>query len=829
MKKQTVEEFITKMKEKPQTFRWDAVLAFARGKTNQIMQQDYIDRFHANESYLPLIDDKVETVAGRVYHYLESLQVTTPVLSFINASIDDSMARLQLRSVSGKMIEAEQPPGTTRREIMRVAMVDGLVGPTLQMDIKLKAVTGGVGKAGEVVLDMSAKNVLQSYFNGVDNDIQAAILAKHLQNYIDENFKESEKVYPLSQLRLNDEDALQPGVFIIRTQAGDEANVWGSDGFEDGLVLIFVALKGNKAGDGPNKDMMYLLPKGGEYTSNLVLSNDLILRQLFVHELGKREQLKGVEFKPSTKPGELVRAYYATNGSMQYAWESDGYEKSNVWRGFKVDKFECKFSKYVAGDDQRLRAEIIGEDFAVNWRGSTEECEGTGRYSHHQGTGWSSVYYEGYYISSWTFSQRFQWSLTSVDGRKHIALKAGSGNYTFDTVHQRVRGSDNVVARDEYNKGLVSVRQDMREKFEWLQEDLRALGLELDAFRLNGLLFSDESVVEPDVLRVPGDMCVLGKLSAARTEYTLTPAMPVVAAGVPFTFTTEPASSGFHWDVENVPGDTGNAGEIVNGVYTPPPAESFGHTFKRVIVTASKGEWTGKALVNVVATPLSVFPLVASVATGAEFTLWAASVDGKALTATVEGNAEGDVVTDDDPLVQQIWKYKAEIKVPEEGWSSPLEDLLDYVLRVDKVMIKSASHGVSNEIAMIVPLMSVGQYFVKVQEAKSRGETAALQMGLWTKTFTGGERQIQPEEVWWRLLVGKGTLDENTGVYTPKAGVHEHYIAVAGLHITLAYDEDGKEIIDLQAFGYKIIPVPFVSLEKLNSILGDAAQEVSHG
>lgn len=263
MKKQTVEEFITKMKEKPQTFHWDAVLAFARGKTNQILQQDYIDRFHANESYLPLIDDKVETVAGRVYHYLESLQVTTPVLSFINASIEDSMARLQLRSVSGKMIEAEQPPGTTRREIMRVAMVDGLVGPTLQMDIKLKAVTGGVGKAGEVVLDMSAKNVLQSYFNGVDNDIQAAILAKHLQNYIDENFKESEKVYPLSQLRLNDEDALQPGVFIIRTQAGDEANVWGSDGFEDGLVLIFVALKGNKAGDGPNKDMMYLLPKGG--------------------------------------------------------------------------------------------------------------------------------------------------------------------------------------------------------------------------------------------------------------------------------------------------------------------------------------------------------------------------------------------------------------------------------------------------------------------------------------------------------------------------------------------------------------------------------------
>lgn len=828
MKKQTVEEFVAKMKEGPQTFGWDVVLAFARGKTNQILQQDYIERFHAKSSYLPLIDDEVETIAGRVYHYLEGLQVATPVLSFINASIEDSMARLQLRSVAGKMIEAEQPAGTTRREIMRVAMIDGLIGPTLQMDIKLKMVTGGVGKAGEVVLDMSKDNVFKSHFNGVDSDVQAALLATHLQKYIDENFKDSEKVYPLSQLRLNDKDALQPGEFIIRTHASDEVNVRGSGGFEDGLVLIFIALKGNKAGNYPNKNMMYLLPKGGEYSTNLVLSNDLILRQLFVNELGKRKQLEGVDFKPNNKPGELALAYYAANGSMQYAWESDGYEQSNVWRGFKVGKFECSFSKVAQGHDQRLRAEIVGDDFSVRWDGSTEECEGTGRYSHFQGTGWSSVFYEGYYISSWTFSQRFQWLLTSVDGRKHIALKAASGNYSFDTVHQRVRGKNNVVAKDEYQKGLVSVRSDMREKFEWLQDEVRDLGFELDAFRLNGLLFSDESVVEPEVLRVPGDMCVLGKLSAARTGYTLTPALPVVAAGVPFTFTIDPVSSGFNWRVDNVPGDKGDVGTIEDGVYTPPSAESFGHTFKRAIVTASKGAWTGRALVNVVATPLSVFPLAASVGTDADFAMWAASVDGKELTATVEGNAEGKVVASSDPLVQQIWKYKSEIQVPEDGWSLPLDDLLDYVLRVDKVVIKSASHGVSNEIAMIVPLMSVGQYFVKVLEAEAGG-TAALQMELWTRKTTGRYVQIEPEEVMWRLLVGKGTLDENTGVYTPKAGVHEHYVAVAGLHVDRYEDENGEEQVDLDAYGYKIIPVPFVSLEKLNSILGNAAQEVSHG
>ncbi|MNT45053.1 hypothetical protein D3C72_1816100 [compost metagenome] len=182
-----------------------------------------------------------------------------------------------------------------------------------------------------------------------------------------------------------------------------------------------------------------------------------------------------------------------------------------------------------------------------------------------------------------------------------------------------------------------------------------------------------------------------------------------------------------------------------------------------------------------------------------------------------------------DPLVQQVWKYKTEIKVPEDGWEPPLEDLLDYVLRVDKVVVKSASHGISNEIALIVPLASPGQHFVKVLEAKSGGETAALKVELWSKGFSSGEYPIDPEEVEWRLLVGKGKLNKTTGVYTPEPGVHEHYFAVAGLRLEWGQDDDGKPIIVLKAFGYKIIPVPFVSLEKLNSILGDAVQEVSHG
>lgn len=825
MKKQTVEEFVTEMKKGPQTFGWDVVLAFARDKTNQILQQDYIDRFHANDSYLPLIDDKIPTSAGRIHHYLEQLQVTTPVLSFINASIEDSMARLQLRSIAGKMIEAEQPTGTTRREIMRVAMVDGLVGPTLQMDIRLAAVTGDVGEAGEVVLDMSADNVFRSYFNGVDTEFQASLLATHLQNYIDKNFKESEKVYPLSKLRLNDEDALQPGKFIIRTHARDDVNVLGSDAYEDGLVLIFVALKGNDQGSYPNTSMMYLLPEGGEYSTNLVLSNDLILRQLLLPELYKREQLKDAKFVSETDQGKLVLAYYASQGGLRYEWESENYSS----KGFKVDSFLCSFAQREDGYEARMRAEIADDSFYIRWNGTAKDCEGHGHWRASFGGAPMSLWYDGYYNSMWEFSQRLHWSLSTVEGRKHITMRSAEGDYNFETKHMRGGDRDDSGAKPEYEAGLENVKVDMREKFGWLQDDIKDLGFSLDAFRLNGLLFSDESVVEPEVLRVPGDMCVLGKLSAARTEYTLTPAMPVVAAGVPFTFTIEPASSEFNWHVENVPGDTGYVGTIENGVYTPPSAESFGHTFKRAIVTASKGEWTGKALVNVVATPLSVFPLVATVGAEAGYTLWAASVDGEELTATVEGNAEGDVVAGSDPFVQQVWKYETKITVPEKGWNPPLEDLLDYVLRVDKVVIKSASHGVSNEIAMIVPLASTGQYFVEVVEAKSGGKTAALQMELWSKGFSSGAYPISPEEVTWRLLVGKGTLDENTGVYTPKAGVHEHYFAVAGLHLTWGKDEDGEPIIVLKAFGYKIIPVPFVSLEKLNSILGDAVQEVSRG
>lgn len=825
MKKQTVEEFIAEMRKKPQTFGWDAVLVFARNKTNVILEQDYIDRFHAQTSYLPLINSEFQTDPGRKSHYIESMQVDKPMLSFINASIEDSMARLQLRSVAGKLIEIEIPSGTQRNEVMRIAMADGLVGPTLEMDIKLNKVSGTANEVGKVVLDMSEEHVVEYRFNGVESVFEATLLAKHLGQEVDA-WEASEKKFELSKLRLNEGDVLQPEQFIIRTQAGDDAAVMGSEGYEDGAVLIFVNMKGNGEGSYPNKEMMYLLPKGGEYSTNLVLSNDLILRRLFVNELVKREQLKGVEFKPDNKPGEFALMYYASNGSVGFEYQSADFD-NNSYTGFKANNFECSFSRTEEGKEQRLRAAIDQEAFVVAWDGSSTGNTGVGRYSSPTGGGgWATVEYHGLYRAEWTFKQPFPWSLKSKDGRKYIEMSSGEGAYTFNTIHERDKPgeSHNQVAEEEYTSGLVDVRSVMRQKFDWLQAGIADLGVSIDAFRLNGLLFRDESVVEPEVLRIPGDMCVLGKLSGARTDHTLVNPRPVVEAGKPFTFAIEPPVEGVNWEAVNLPGEVGNPGSFKDGVYQPPSAESFGHTFKRALVVATKGGWTGKALVHVVPRPISVYPLVAAVSPKSNYTLWAASVDGKDLTAEVAGNAEGKVTAASDPQVQQIWSYRADIEVPEDGWPVPLPRMEDNVVRVDKVIIKSASHNTSNEMHMIVPLAPVGQYNVRVKAVE--GQAAALELELWSKKLTGAAYKIKADELEWCLLVGKGTLHEKTGAYTPNANVHEHFIVVAGLHIEEeeGEDEDGEPVIirELTGWGYKIIPVPFVSIEKFNNLLASA-------
>ncbi|MCY1448449.1 hypothetical protein D9M71_651160 [compost metagenome] len=62
------------------------------------------------------------------------------------------------------------------------------------------------------------------------------------------------------------------------------------------------------------------------------------------------------------------------------------------------------------------------------------------------------------------------------------------------------------------------------------------------------------------------------------------------------------------WQVKPLKDESADAGTIVDGVYTPPPAASISGTHKRVIVTATASGNTSSALITVVSNSVAVYP-----------------------------------------------------------------------------------------------------------------------------------------------------------------------------------------------------------------------------
>lgn len=69
---------------------------------------------------------------------------------------------------------------------------------------------------------------------------------------------------------------------------------------------------------------------------------------------------------------------------------------------------------------------------------------------------------------------------------------------------------------------------------------------EIDALRLNNLLFRGENVVEPRDVSLPTDLTLLGKLAPKRTTMVISPSEPIVARGgvIEFSVLRRPVSTG---------------------------------------------------------------------------------------------------------------------------------------------------------------------------------------------------------------------------------------------------------------------------------------------
>lgn len=789
MEMQSLDDFLKEMANKPQTLGWDVIGAFDRNKTNYLLLQDYISRFSA-ASLFPPVDSSV-SIGASTTHQLLGMQLDKPRLSFDNAVITQSRARCMMRTVGGHILEHTRPQGTTRSEIKRLGIADGLVGPILTMTIHLRNTPGSVTSAGKVELDLAGNGAAEFKLSGVDTNFEVGKLGEHLEQEI-QGWTPRQKTFELGELRKNADDPLQPGAFRVLTRPAPGAATRNADNFGEGEVLLLIGLD-DRSGTLPSNDTQipYLLPQG--YSSNLLISFDQMVNRMMIPALKDTRELRSLEFD-EVSAGQFKR-YVAKGGAFNAQITVPG------WDGWRFEYYDSLLPFTSAAP---LTLELSNRALVLKWAGSTEFSGAAITTVINPPNPPAQVRYDGRVRVHWDVECHFKPRLDKDEHGRTIILVDGEVRKA-DSRGEFVSGSGDKAGQGYFRAAAVGVGESIALRLEALRSTFEGLGFSIDAFRLNGLLFRDESVVVPRDIAMPGDLTALGDLGAQATEYKLSHSEVTVTAEGSHTFRVAPFSCDLQWSVSPLPGEPdGEAfvGKISSaGVYTAPAAASFGFTFKRVIVTATNGSWTGKALVHLVAAPVSVFPKVNTVnLTGDDsegHLVWAASTNGGALNWEVSGNAGGRLVAEDTPDVQAARRYFAPEEFPTDGAPG-----LEKVLRVDKVEVSQAG-GETTTCEMLLTKSPKQDYFFKYESI-----AGGVQLEFWVTNDDGKPEKLPPEDTEWHKVSGHGELDE-TGRYTFSTSAVDHYLIVAAIDVL-----GGTRNL---MWNYKILPIPLVDTSGLTA------------
>ncbi|MCZ9636560.1 hypothetical protein [Pseudomonas putida] len=802
----SVEAFLKKLAEEPRTFGFDAVLAFDRGMTNNLLMQEYIDRFDS-KSYFPPLTSEIEVGEGTSWHQIRGFLLDKPRLSFENASIADSRATLTLRIVGGKQLQIDRPLGSTVKNLVRLAAANPLHGPSLIFDIDLKKVTGSVDSAGRVVLDLSQGT---SYtFTGVDTNFERIKMGEHFQQVF-EGWDDDQKVYQLNELKVESNDLIQPGDFVIRTHAAPGATSVLSEDFGKGAVLLFVSMKGREIGTPPISDaqLPYLLPDApSPFSANLLLSHAYILEHVLLSKFNELEGLDRFKFELQNDARGRFKKLVATSGRfvmLPWYWEEQGHPNRRnssaeiSWMEFDSDS---PFSFEMIEIGQSGKWQLLG-----TWHGTAEPlCTAFSGGMGNEG----NLSAKAPVGVSWTWSQGFSFNVVEDEDGKHLVFRSLSEpsievefDFPSEFMHSRLDSGRATIER--------YFRQTINFRLGSFTGPLSDMSFELDAFRLNSLLFRSDDVVELRESYWPGDLTLLGDLAPGRTGFAVAPQEKIVLADTSYTFTVQPHTADVKWSVANLPDEAGNPGTIDadTGEYQAPVVADLDGDFKRVVVTASAGNVTSKSLVSVVARDVSVYPMIVVVGFEGTYTVSASTVDGSPLSWAMADGSLGNLQPDPhpDPNVQDSRVYVAPDRAPDYEPDRPYHE---YVVRMDQIQVSRPS-APAQPIDVLLPI-ATSSYWL---EAEVAGES--VQLRFYYKNTRNEILEVPTDQARWYVVKGDGEVAH--GLFTPRPNSAQLYAVIVAMR-------NPEEEEDAYRFAYMIVPLPFVSANSFVALLQRSTEE----
>jgi hypothetical protein len=758
MSKMSLTQLVAEMQGKSLTYGWDALVLYDQRKTNELLQQLYIERVNSENGYIEPISMVAAWGGGAYKEIIHGLKLSAPRLSFENA--DPSLpakARLTLDMIGGMIVSAKKPPGGPFY-ISKLLKILPVGGPQLWMDQPVtKAEVNGLG---EVLIDLSNAENFRANFALADLDMEE--VGSRFEEYFKKIIPADQKIFPLGRLEGELNGVLTPQNFKVRVMKSAPLAMFGDEQYGEGAVMLFITLKGGvDSNTFPDGQAPYLIPADGageKYTGTLLLSSKalagLILKPALEDSIGKNLSLRVVY-----QGRDIASTLEATSGGSNIGFDTAMYAywyaptQSFGFTNSKLEPFAYEFkSEAGPGDGLRVVYGARGCLF-IHWLGTVSgQCKVPARNPAH----------DFGYQCRYELLMKLEATLNQAGNQVELSnpiIESVHADTTFNGSAGRYWNEDGEAETKRHIERRVrSAVYGAVDKIEIPS---------IDTFLLRNLLFPAHNALHLSEAFVPGDLALFGQIDPLRSRARLSPEISTVEAGSRFQFNLSPMPSNITWTARDIDGRVSLPNVISSsGYFTAPSQDQLPEGFLAIVITA-RGTLRGtqvqsSALVSVLGSMILTNPLYDSCEPGETKQLSAEALNGGALEWEILTPQWGSRLA---PVAESPNK---------RAYTAGRSLDRDTPFSLDKIEVRQTSNGqVSHMYILIhnqIPSMPLW-----ISEA-SDPASGSVQFEL-----RGKNGPIDPAEVTWKLLGGPGTFDERTGVYRqPTSVAANSFIVVSG-------------------------------------------------
>lgn len=589
------EEVFNWFKLESRTYNWQAMVALDRLKTNELLMQEYVERYGKSKYFDPITKVIPDTGGStQTWSYLYDHVLGPPRLSFENSDTN-AKARLTM-SISGGLEMTVEQVGVGPKQAVAIYRYDPLQAPRLLAEIALEDTTGEVENKTEVELDLKrGTNFLLTYGS-------TALQQKRggdLYQGIFDSLPDEDKRFRIGSLAEIDGAAvLRPDKFRLRALSARPARAGESEGSSEGAILMFVGTEGHEVGQLPDADSKWIYPIPVGRTSTMLVSNDVIFKELLVQGIFDSD-LEAAEYEYIVENNRVIGIKFLSgkNNLEKLGFRVPGLDKDlNIFGHIMLDAEEDRslFILQIKGEDVHMDWSVAGDAKKTHWVRIEENV----------------VLPPG---ASW-------WIQCGLESRYRFAMNA-EGNIELTLTEEEVAwvnltayGIDEVL--EPYLEDCKEhVKEYIKTNMLEFQRTIAGGMKELELFTLYGLLFTGSHAVDQKSVRFPNDLAAFGDIAPKKTAFKLNAVEKDIIHGGTFQFGVQPAQTGLTWKLEKLPGFEGSVGTLsTSGLYTAPTAEQLpvSSAYTMVRITASKGDVTTSGLIRVIRRPVVVNPMVRS-------------------------------------------------------------------------------------------------------------------------------------------------------------------------------------------------------------------------